>query len=150
MLSSVVSGKKISWISVVVLLVFSLVLTIVISVKSVEAEEGVLPDGESFNKRCEFIESLGYEVDDTVSEEKQNILIPSEFSDVYENYNALQKQVGFNLLPFAGSKAEQYTLKLRDTSRNDVYAHLMVLNGKIIGGDISALSISDGYMLPLG
>ena len=46
--------------------------------------------------RMEYLRSLGYEVEQTDITSKE-IIIPSKFTDVYENYNSLQKQSGFDL-----------------------------------------------------
>jgi len=34
-------------------------------------------------------------------------------------------------------------------NRTDVYAHLLVANDVVIGGDISALSVENGFIKPL-
>lgn len=54
-----------------------------------------------------------------------------------------------DLTPYRGRGAVLYTYKIKDAQRNDVYAHLIVLNNEIIGGDITAISVTDGYELPL-
>ena len=99
--------------------------------------------------RILYLKNLGYEVDEIEAEENKNIEIPQSFNDVYTEYNNLQKRAGFNLADYKGCAAVLYTYKLKNMQRNDVYAHLIVLKDEIIGGDITALSVQDGFELPL-
>ena len=115
---------------------------------SVKGEE--LPkNADTIEKRVVFIENLGFFVDGTFMEEVKEVEIPYKFSDVYEEYNGLQQKGGYSLKEYCGKKVKHYTLKLKDKTRSDVYAHLLVYNGYVIGGDISAIAVADGYMLPL-
>ncbi len=106
-------------------------------------------NAHTIEKRVQFVENLGVFVDGTFLEEEKEVEIPYKFSDVYEQYNSLQQKAGYNLKEYCGKKVVHYTLKLSDETRNDVYAHLLVYNGYVIGGDISAIAVDDGYMLPL-
>ena len=53
-------------------------------------------DGSTNAKRINFISRLGYEVDEN-SVKSKDITIPMNFSDVYTEYNKLQKKAGFDL-----------------------------------------------------
>lgn len=99
--------------------------------------------------RILYLKKLGYEVDELEAEENKNIEIPQSFNDVYTAYNDLQKRAGFNLAAYKGCSAVLYTYRLKNMQRDDVYAHLIVLKNEIIGGDITALSVQDGFELPL-
>lgn len=94
--------------------------------------------------RVLFINSLGYEIDNNFTESKE-IIIPYNFNDIYENYNALQKQVGYNLENYKGCPAVLHKYKL---AGSDKYINLIVYNGNVIGGDISSSQLN-GEMLPL-
>jgi hypothetical protein len=100
-------------------------------------------------ERVAFIENMGYTVNKDAEEEVKQIEIPYVFNDVYSEYQALQKKAGFDLEKYAGSKATLYTYSLVFENRTDVYAHLLVVNKKVIGGDISALSVENGFIKPL-
>ncbi len=63
----------------------------------------------------------------------QNIRIPVNFNEVYENYNALQLDIGMDLSRFKGEECILYTF---DTDESTVL-HLISWNGQFIGGDIS-------------
>ena len=116
--------------------------------QNVKSEE--LPkNAETREQREAFIRKLGLDIDKAMLEEKKTVEIPYKFSDVYEEYNSLQKKAGYDLSSFGGKKVDLYTVKLLDKNRDDLYVNLLVLNGSIIGGDISAIAFRDGYMLPL-
>ena len=77
--------------------------------------------------------------------------IPAEFGDVYERYNELQKQQGFDLSGYRSREAVVYTFGVVsvDGEHTDfTEAHVMVCDDMIIGGDISSPAL-DGGMLPL-
>lgn len=74
----------------------------------------------------------------------KSVLIPEEFSDVYENYNSLQKKQGFDLYPYRGKRAEVYTyiIVTVDGERvKNTEAHVMVCDGRIIGGDVASTEL---------
>ena len=101
-------------------------------------------------QRVSFIKSLGLLPDENKSESK-SVVIPDAFSDVYKNYNEVQKQAGYNLSAYKGAKVTVYTYpvgKIRRDNGDEYYVNLMVYKGRIIGGDISSRNFY-GEMLPL-
>ena len=101
-------------------------------------------------QRVSFIKSLGF-VPDENSAESKTVTVPAVFSAVYENYNLLQKEAGYDLSAYRGAKITLYTYpvgKIRKDCNDDYYINLMVYKGRVIGGDISSRNI-DGEMLPL-
>ncbi len=104
--------------------------------------------GATEQERMEYICSLGY-MPSLAGAETTEISIPEEFSDVYENYNTLQKQAGFDLSDYKGCLVTRYTYCLADFPADEyVVANILVKDEKIIGGDISSKRL-DGFMLPL-
>ena len=96
--------------------------------------------------RLSFLKSINLNVDkDTYSEE--NILIPTEFSDVYENYNKLQFSAGYDLNDYKGKTVIKYTYTLLECEE-ETEVHLLCYGGKVIGGDICQ-TVLNGVMLPL-
>jgi len=96
--------------------------------------------------RVEFLGNLGWEVDSTpVSEEL--VIIPKEFSDVYDKYNKLQREQGYDLSQFQGLEATIYTYTVTNYTgyNGNVVADLYVMNYEVIGGDIHSLAL-DGFM----
>lgn len=100
--------------------------------------------------RVEYLASCGY----TVSSEPlrtQEVLIPKEFTEVYDQYNSLQQSQGFDLLKYRGKKVMQYVYAIEnwpEENADPVYATLLVYKNKLIGGDISRGG-EDGFLRPL-
>ena len=127
-------------------LVAAAVLTGGLTFLAAGEERAVLLQTEQ--SRRNYICSLGYSPAKG-DEETAEITIPREFSEVYENYNALQKEAGFDLEAFKGKSAVRYTYSLEDFPAEEyVVINLLVCDGKLIGGDVSSRRI-DGFMLPL-
>ena len=96
--------------------------------------------------RVKFLENLGWEIDPepvAVTE----VLIPKDFSDVYQKFNELQLEQGYDLSAYQGKKATIYAYRIRNYAGFDgtVVAELYVANDHIIGGDIHSLAL-DGFM----
>lgn len=100
-------------------------------------------DGSTNQIRVNHLKGLGLTADESGITSK-NIIIPEAFSDVYEQYNDLQKKAGFDLSRHKGEEATLYTYPLTDGRQ----AHIIVQDGKIIGGDVASLKL-DGEMKPL-
>lgn len=103
------------------------------------------PDGSTHAIRIAYLKRLNLEVDDSSTSSKE-IVIPYEFSDVYSNYNALQRKAGFDLEKHKGTAATLYTYTV--SGNDSLEIHLIVANGKIIGGDIASVKL-EGEMKPL-
>lgn len=104
--------------------------------------------GETAEDRTAFAKSLGYCISGQ-NEAKKEIVIPSVFSDVYENYNALQKSAGFDLSAYKGEQATVYTYPVTNHPGGDsVIMNIIVYKGRIIGGDICSAEF-DGFMTGL-
>ena len=97
--------------------------------------------------RVEFIKSLGLDPKEEVFSEKE-IVIPKKFSDVFLNYNEIQKSAGYDLEDYSGFSAKVYTYFLPNFRNETAYVNLIIVDGKIVGGDISSAELN-GFMLPL-
>ena len=96
--------------------------------------------------RVKFLQSLGWEVDETPIGEK-TVVIPKEFSEIYDTYNQLQLDQGYDLSEYCGLEATIYTYTVTNYTgyTGNVVADLYVMNYEVIGGDIHSLAI-DGFM----
>ena len=104
--------------------------------------------GENDKERRQYIVSLGYTPSELPCETEQ-VVIPEDFSDVYEKYNAIQYEAGYDLKDYRSRSVVRYSYFLEDYDpKQYVVANLLVFEGKIIGGDISSRRL-DGFMLPL-
>lgn len=113
-----------------------------------EPEEGVTSGTDSFSV-AEYIASFGVETDES-SCVIDEIIVPTEFNDVYENYNDIQKEQGFDLSPYKGMTLSRYTLEVTNyTDKNlNVFAEVLTHRGKVVAADIYSTS-ADGFILPL-
>lgn len=96
-----------------------------------------------------YLKSLGWEIADEPTD-IQEIVIPKEFSDVYNKYNDLQKKQGYDLTDHAGTDAVRYTYEILNYSDDNgkVVADIIVSGKKIIGADIQSVQM-DGFMQEL-
>lgn len=96
--------------------------------------------------RVKFLEDLGWQVDPEPCCETE-VLIPREFSDVYQNFNQLQIEQGYDLAEHRGETATIYAYRVLNYKgfEGPVIAELYVANNHIIGGDIHSLAL-DGFM----
>ncbi len=97
-------------------------------------------------QRIAYLEEIGVTVDPESLCETE-VTIPKTFGDVYNNYNALQSQAGFDLEDYKGISVTKYTYKALDRGDN-VYVNMLCYKGRVIGGDISSAELG-GFMLPL-
>ena len=94
--------------------------------------------------RIAFINSCGWETEATHCDLTE-VRIPTSFDDIYEEYNDLQLLQGFDLRPYRAHSVKKYTYTITNfhsagtaASSPEMYANLLVENGKIIGADISS------------
>ena len=148
MFGFIITKKRISNILLITVLVITL-LCLVIFKASDKADAAALESATDTLERIAFIENMGYKVNREIPEQSKQMEIPYVFSDIYKQYQAIQQKAGYDLEQYAGSKATLYTYSLIYENRTDVCAHLLVADEKIIGGDISALSVDNGFINPL-
>ncbi len=93
----------------------------------------------------QFITSLGY-APDNEKHSMREVVVPSNFDEVYTKYNELQKQNGYDLEKYKGKKVCLHTFPLKDyDGAQDVLCDLLVYKGKVIGGSIYTADVS-GFM----
>lgn len=104
--------------------------------------KGSLPTGRDISEIKAFLSDYG--IITTGNEEVKNIVIPEVFGEVYENYNALQKEQGFDLSAYRGREAVSYTFPVVSVNgeiAENTDAHVIVCDGYIIGGDIASRAL---------
>ncbi len=113
--------------------------------------KGDAPLVDSKEDRLEFFAGLGWEVDPE-SESEREVIIPETFDEIFESYNALQKKAGFDLEDYKGETVKKYTYKILNypsAEKDDIIkADLLVLDGRVIGGDIYSPRL-DGFIMGL-
>ncbi len=139
-------NRKIALLIVIAAAVLLCALILAIGAGSGSVGRSDSPVVKTNEDRVKFLESLGWEVDPMPVSEKI-VVIPKEFSDVYNNYNRLQLDQGYDLSQYRGMEATIYTYTVTNYTgySGNVVADLYVLNNEVIGGDIHSLAI-DGFM----
>ncbi|MBQ6570509.1 MAG: DUF4830 domain-containing protein [Clostridia bacterium] len=100
---------------------------------------------EDSAQRENFLRAFGWEIDKNPTDVRE-IIIPIDFSPVYEKYNQLQKQQGFDLENYKGKKVKLWTYHITNYPEKDnVYANMLVFENNVIGGDVCSYEL-DGFM----
>lgn len=138
--------KKTAVFLILALALLSVIVLAAVKLKGAETGAGPSLQADSNEKRVEYLSSFGWQVDDQQVEEQQ-VLIPREFSQVYEAYNDIQLGQGFDLKNYAGLDATRYTYKVTNYpgGESNVYADLIVYSGRVIAGDIRSAAL-DGFI----
>ncbi len=96
--------------------------------------------------RVEYLESYGWEV----TEEPlatQELLIPEEMDDSYDEYLALQSGQGFDLTKYAGKRVKRYTYEILNypSGETGVQANLLLYKNTVVGGEVLSPRL-DGFL----
>ena len=105
------------------------------------------PKGVSSNEdRVAFLEGYGWQVlqEPLATEE---LLIPEEMDESYDNYLALQTSQGFDLEKYAGKRVKRYTYEITNypTGESGVQANLMIYRNTVVGGEVLSPQM-DGFL----
>ena len=96
--------------------------------------------------RVAYLAQNGWEVE-SPAESESKVMIPRTFSSVFEEYNELQKQQGFDLSRYCGQEVTMYTYRVKNSDADgEVLAVLYVCKGKVVGGDVHSTAL-DGFMV---
>ena len=101
------------------------------------------------SERLAFIRSFGWAVNEE-PEEIAEIVIPEEFDEVYEKYNAIQREQGLDLTKYKGERVKRWSYAVTnypgvENSAETVRIDLLVAGGNVVGGSVYSLA-SDGFM----
>ena len=129
-----------------ILAVAALVALLILLLPGSEAREtGVTVTIREPADCAEYLLKLGYQTDSATAETR-TVQIPKTFDAVYETYNRMQQDCGFDLHKYAGKKVELTTFHVTNwPSGEEVLADVLVYKKKVIGGAIYTASV-DGFM----
>ena len=131
--------------AVMLLIVLAVILAaiVIIAGASGDGDMGILKTNED---RVAYLAQLGWQVEPDCLEE-QAVVIPREFSDIFNEYNKLQQQQGFDLTAYKGLEVQRYTYRVTNypNTVDEVEAELYIRNGTVIGGDIHSTAL-DGFI----
>ena len=140
------SKKKVLAVCCVIVIIAILAVIIALG-RNVEPVSASVPGGTN-EERVAYLNSLGWEVQQEPISTKE-VIIPNEFDQVFELYNAVQKQQGFGLAPYKGKTCQQFCYQVTNYEADStVQATLLVCDGIIIGGDLSSTR-EGGFTQPL-
>ena len=131
-----VDKKKIS---IVAAAVAALIVMLIIALTGGKAQTtGAELSVSTNDDRVQFLSSHGWEVVTSPVETSQ-VRIPSNASEVFSRYNALQKTMGYDLSQYAGKTVMRYvyTIKNYPGATEPVYATILICDNRIIGGDVT-------------
>ncbi|MEG0693534.1 MAG: DUF4830 domain-containing protein [Oscillospiraceae bacterium] len=114
--------------------------------QDVRQSDAAIVTVENNAQRIAYLKTFGW----TVAEEAIEICevaIPAEFDDVYDGYNKLQKEQGFDLETYKGKRVKRFTYEVTNypNQESDVRANILVYKDKVIAGDVCSLKL-DGFM----
>lgn len=124
-----------------------LIAALIVAALSLNGSTGTSgADAATLRQRVRFLKQYRWECDKN-SEECKKTLIPAQFDEVYQSYNRLQIEQGFDLSPLKGKTVKIYSIKITNYPNDSeyVYASLLVRKGKIVGGDIHSTALG-GFM----
>lgn len=105
---------------------------------SSDAETTASPAVATNDGRVAFLKEHGWEVSASPVESGQ-VKIPTQTTEVFDRYNALQKRQGYDLTQYAGKTVMRFVYKVNNypDATEPVYATVLVYKNQIIGGDIT-------------
>lgn len=92
---------------------------------------------KSNQDRVAYLEAYGW----TVSEEPvatQELVIPEEMDESYDEYLTLQEEQGFDLKKYAGKRVKRYTYEITNypSGETGVQANLLIYKNTVVGGEV--------------
>lgn len=117
------------------------------AVREVSASGLPSPKGIKSNQdRVDYLSAYGWQVSsDPIA--TQELLIPEEMDESYDEYLALQADQGFDLKKYAGKRVKRYTYEVLNypSGETGVQANLLICKNTVVGGEILSPRL-DGFL----
>ncbi len=138
-------SKVLLW-SIIVIVVIGIVMLISGKIGNNESAHQKSLKAATTDEQILFLQTFGWDADPAPNE-IIDISIPAQFDEVYEKYNEIQKNQGFDLSSYKGQSVKQikYTIVNYPDCDDKVYAVILICDDKIIGGDIRSGELG-GFM----
>lgn len=97
----------------------------------------------SNEERVAYLSAYGWEVSpEPIATEE--LLIPEEMDESYQEYLALQSQQGFDLTKYAGKRVKRYTYEITNYPSGEagVQANLLIFRNTVVGGEVLSPQLS--------
>ena len=117
------------------------------AVREASAVSSPNPKGVRSNEdRIAYLTSYGWDISPEPIA-TQELLIPTEMDESYQEYLTLQTQQGFELEQYAGKRVKRYTYEVYNypSGETGVQANLLVYRNTVIGGEILSPRL-DGFL----
>lgn len=115
--------------------------------RGLEASAAVSPKGIKTNEdRIAFLGQYGWQVNEQPLATEE-LIIPEEFDDSYDDYLSLQSGQGFDLSRYAGKRVKRYTYEITNypTGEKGVQANLLIYKNTVIAGEVLSAQL-DGFL----
>lgn len=134
-------------IAAIITAIIALVVIIVIAISAGSKAPAAEKNADTNDARVKFLAEYGWDVNAEPVQAQPVILPGTEENEVFTRYNDLQKSQGYDLSQYAGKKVQRYVYEILNYPEAEapVYATMFVLDGQVIGGDITN-SAPDGKM----
>ncbi len=146
-----VKSSKLKLIVLILLVAAAVIATIYVSGNDTPAaQDGAISlKAGNEQERLAFFSQFGWDVDEEPIEVAE-IIIPSEFDEVYGKYNEIQTKQNLDLSLYCGKRAKRWTYAVKnypgyEAKPNYIQANILVYEGMVIGGDICSIEIN-GFM----
>ena len=145
-----VNKRQIRFAFIILLLIIMCIALSVLTKQSVEtakANEFNIKASNS-DERIAYLSQFGWCVEEEPCEVKE-VIIPAEFDDVYESYNKIQLEQGFDLTNYCSKRVKKWTYIVTNYPGYEdsecIRATLLIYDGNVIGGDICSVELN-GFM----
>lgn len=104
------------------------------------------PTGVRSNEdRIAYLQSLGWIVEEDPAAVEE-VLIPETFDASYDDYLALQAEMGFDLSDYTGKTVKRYTYQVKNYPglQENIWVSLLIHKKAVIGGEVFC-SQGDGF-----
>ena len=115
--------------------------------RGMEASAAVSTKGIRTNAdRIAFLGEYGWQVKEEPLATEE-LIIPDEFDETYNDYLSLQSEQGFDLTRYTGKRVKRYTYEITNypTGESGVQVNLLVYKNTIIGGEVLSSQL-DGFL----
>ncbi len=111
---------------------------------------GVNMRASNAEERIAFFSQFGWEISTDPLEVKE-VVIPTEFDETYEEYNALQKSQGLDLSKYKGKRVKLWSYEIKnypgyENADGVIHGNILVYEGIVVGGDVCSVEL-DGFMV---
>ena len=97
-------------------------------------------------ERLEFLSEYGWQVEETPAAVEE-LIVPRQFDESYDEYLSLQAQQGFDLAKYAGKRIKRYSYEITNypTGESGVQVNLLIYKNTVVGGEVLSPK-EDGFL----